>query len=488
MSGEDFNHKPVVVEPQPTSEGNSLTAQKLDRLLQTPSGNRLSGYLWLLAILLGAAGLVGWIGWTRFLLPMQMAQQMPAAPPAQVPLAYPESALIEDSADYASTLDSRQAITLQPKVNGQVTAIYVQSGDRVKKGDLIAQVDSLEQQAQVISRKAAVETAAADIAAAQSDVVTAEANLNAQKARRVAEEANVRLAQQEYERFQALRLEGAASQQLVDQRLGSLQVAKANLQEVDAQIQAQTSAISRAKADVLRNQRARDQAQADVAQVKVELQNYKVQAPFTGIVGDVTAKLGDMVSPQSPLLSLTENQELEIEIPIPLERSTNLKLGLPVQLLDDQGETIQMGRIIYIAPTVNANTQSILAKARFQNDRQSLRTAQFVRARVIWSKRPGVLVPTSAISRLGGQDFVFVARPQASASCPASKSANAGQLAIAPNQLVASQQLVKLGKIIGSSQQILEGLQSSDRIVTAGILQLQHCVPIQASPPVTGAS
>ncbi len=487
MSEHDFHHKSAI-ETEAALESSSITVQKLDHLLQIKPGNPWMGYLWLLAIALGVVGLAGWIAWTRFLLPAQMAQHIPAPPPAPVPLVYPETAIIQETADYASTLDSRQAITLQPKVGGQVTAIYVQSGDRVNTGDLIAQVDALEQQAQVMNRKAAVETANADVTTAKNDVVTAQENLKAQQAKRVAEEANVKLAQQEFDRFQSLQLEGATSQQLLDQKLSALQVAKANLQEVDAQIQAQRSAISRAQAAVQRSQRAMEQAQTEVSQVKVELQNYKVLAPFTGMVGEVTAKLGDMVSTQTPLLTLAENRKLEIDIPIPLDRASVLKPGLTVQLLDDQAQVIRVGKITYIAPTVNSGTQSILAKAQFQNEGDSLRTAQFVRARVIWSQKPGVLVPTTAISRLGGQDFVFVARPYASASCPVAKSGSATQMAIAPTQLVASQQLVKLGKIINSSQQILEGLQASDRIVSSGILQLQHCAPIQAAPPVTGAS
>jgi hypothetical protein len=57
-------------------------------------------------------------------------------------------------------------------------------------------------------------------------------------------------------------------------------------------------------------------------------------------------------------------------------------------------------------------TQSILAKASFDNSEGQLRDGQFIRAKVIWNTRPGILIPTTAISRVAGQNFVFVAQEQ----------------------------------------------------------------------------
>jgi multidrug efflux pump subunit AcrA (membrane-fusion protein) len=75
-------------------------------------------------------------------------------------------------------------------------------------------------------------------------------------------------------------------------------------------------------------------------------------------------------------------------------------------------------------------------------------------------------VPTSAISRLGGQDFIFVAEP----------SPTGGK------SLIANQKPVKLGKITGNKQEVLEGLNAKDQIVVAGILQLQNGATIMPLP------
>ncbi|HEY9807185.1 MAG TPA: hypothetical protein V6D04_11495, partial [Candidatus Obscuribacterales bacterium] len=129
-------------------------------------------------------------------------------------------------------------------------------------------------------------------------------------------------------------------------------------------------------------------------------------------------------------------------------------------------------------------TQSVQVKATFDNANNQLRTEQFVRARVIWESRPGVLVPTTAISRLGGRNFIFVAAPFQNSTCQtAAANAAPGGPQLPPDQLVAVQKPIQLGRLIGNDQEVLEGLQASDRIITAGILQLQNCMPIAEAPP-----
>ncbi len=204
-------------------------------------------------------------------------------------------------------------------------------------------------------------------------------------------------------------------------------------------------------------------------------------APIDGIVGDIPVKIGDYITSASELLTITQNQQLEVQIDVPTERAPQLKLGLPVELLDADNKPLQRGRISFIAPNVNPGTQSVQAKAIFNNTSGKLRANQFLRARIIWSTRPGVLVPTSAISRLGGENFVFVQTAYKDTDC--NKQPQAGGFGgpppkPSPDQPVAYQKRVTLGKIVGNDQEILEGLTASDRIIPSGILALQNCMQI----------
>jgi multidrug efflux pump subunit AcrA (membrane-fusion protein) len=469
----DNNQKDALLQPPaPSVEPMSIDGN----LTQSP---RRRGS-WLLPIVLGLLllGGFGWIVFSRFILPMMAGRMAP--PPTPVPLSNPKSAPIQNSSDYAATLDSRQSVDLQPRVAGQVIAIYVRPGDRVEAGQPLVEIAAEQQRAQVASRSAAAQTAAADVQSAQADVSSAADTLRSLEAQRAAAAANVQLSEQEFRRYQDLTNQGASSQQILDQRANVLQTAQAELRQAEAEIQAQRSAVNRAQAVVVRSQRSVDEARANIAEGQAALEEYTVTAPFSGIVSNIPVKEGDAVTTATQLLNVTENQRMIVQIQIPLERASSARLGLPVKLLDDQDREVRSGRVSFVAPNVDPTTQSVRVEATFDNAGEDLRTAQFVRARVIWSTQVGVLVPTTAISRLGGRDFLFVAAPFKDSGCQAPAAPPGGQAAPAvdPDQLVAAQKPIKLGKIVNNDQEVLEGVSVSDRIITSGILQLQNCAPI----------
>lgn len=475
MSGKNPGSPATV---QPTVEQNDSISPDSPKL---PDGKSRSRRRFLVPTLIGLAilGGIGWIVFNRIIFPILMFSQMKPQF-TEVDLATPQTASIDDSSDYAASLDSRQSVTLQPRVSGQIAAIYVQAGDRVQQGQRLLQIDASEQRAQVASRTAAAETAAAEVEAARADVASANDTLRSLQAQRASAQSNVQLNQREYERYLDLYNQGASSRQVLDQKLNALQTAQAALRQADANIQAQRAVISRSQATVSRNQRALEQAQANITEGQAQLRFYTISAPFTGIVGNIPAKVGDFVDTSIQLLTLTQNNELEVQIQVPLERASDLRQGLPVKLLDASDRVLQTGQISFIAPNVDPSTQSVQAKARFANAGQ-LRTSQFVRTRIIWDTRPGVLVPTTAISRLGGRDFIFVAQPFQNSGCEAPAAGQGGPVKVEPSQLTAVQKPIKLGKIIGNNQEVLEGVAARDRIVTSGILQLQNCTPITAS-------
>ncbi len=458
--------------------------QDIDELdTPAPANPSRSPKRFLVPSLIGLAilGGIGWIVFNRIIFPILMFSQMKPQF-TEVDLSNPQTATIEDASDYAASLDSRQSVTLQPRVSGQIDAIFVQAGDRVQQGQRLLQIDAAEQQAQVSSRTAAAATAAAEVEAAQADVANANDTLRSLQAQRASALSNVQLNQREYERYLDLYNQGASSRQILDQRLNALQTAQAALRQADANIQAQRSAINRTQATVNRYQRALQQSQANINEGQAQLQFYTIAAPFTGVVGNIPAKVGDFVDTGTQLLTLTQNDQLEVQIQVPLERAGDLRAGLPVKLLDNRDRVLQTGRISFISPSVDPTTQSVQAKARFTNAGQ-LRTAQFVRTRVVWSTSPGVTVPTTAISRLGGRDFIFVAQPFQDSGCKAPAAGQGPPVKVEPTQLTAVQKPIKLGKIIGNNQEVIEGVTASDRIVTSGILQLQNCTPIAASKP-----
>lgn len=444
-----------------TSETKTSVVDNVDKYVETSSKPPRLKRLWrwlLLTLLLVGGGFALW----RVLTP---ASKPPAAeaeqpPGAKVKLAPVQTATISNSSDYIADLDSRRSVTLQPRIEGQISRIFVRSGTDVPAGAPIIEVDPREQQASVNSVKAAA-------GAAQADLENAKATLKSLEADRQASISDVKFNQQQYQSYSRLATEGAVSQQTGNDYTNRVQTARSSLNSINQRIQAQRSAVARAE-------KALQQAQANTSEQQVQLNYFRISAPFAGTVGDFPVKVGDFVETSTQLTTITQNRPLEVNISVPIERAPQLRIGMPVEILDAQGKSVGTSQIFFISPSVTVNTQSVLIKSLFENSRGQLRADQFARARVIWDRSPGILIPTTAVSRLGGETFVYVAQEQA----PPKQEQAQTQSQPAQQQLVARQKVVKLGVIQGNNYQVLEGLKPGERLIVSGILSLKDGAPI----------
>jgi multidrug efflux pump subunit AcrA (membrane-fusion protein) len=364
-----------------------------------------------------------------------------------VPISTVEPGIVTDSSDYVANLQSRQSITLQPRINGYVKEIYVKAGDSVQAGTPILRIDSNQQQA-------VVQQASASLATSQAELQSAKATLNQLIANKESVVSSVEFNQTEFKRFSQLTSEGAATKQRLDEASNNLRNAKSQLGQAKAQIAAQQANIDSAKMRI-------EQSSASVTQAQVQLDFYTVNAPFPGTIGTLPIKVGDIVSSSTELTTITQNQLLEVQIAVPVEKAPRLRMGMTMQLLNEQDQPITDGKVSFISPSINQQSQSVLVKANFNNDRNQLRVNQFVRARLVWDSKPGILVPTTAISRLGGQDFIFVAESKGK-----------------DGQLIATQKTITLGRITGNKQEVLKGLEVNDKIVVSGLARLRDGIPI----------
>lgn len=278
--------------------------------------------------------------------------QMSAMP---VPMMTAQPKAVDISSEYLATLKSRNSTTISPQVDGQITQIFVKSGDRVKAGTPLMQLDPLKQQA----------------------------TTGSQEATRGAKQATLRLAQDDLELTRRLAAAGVVSRQALNQAQSRHDAAQAELRAAEAQ----------------------------VTQQHVELRYYRITAATSGVVGDIPVHVGDRVSPTTVLTTVNQPGPLEAYIEVPVERSRELTKGKKVALLGADGKVIAGSHITFVASEVNDATQTILAKASINNDATLLRTDQLIRVRVIWGEQPAIMIPVLAVSRINGQSFAFVAEP-----------------------------------------------------------------------------
>jgi RND family efflux transporter MFP subunit len=328
-----------------------------------------------------------------------------AGPPAMpVKVLEAKAVPVSDATEYIATLKSRDSAVIMPQVEGLVTHILVHSGERVEAGAALVDIDPLKQQATVKSQESA----------------------------RAAQQATLSWTKQQYERAQGLAAAGVVSKQDLDQAKSAMDAAQAQMDALDAQVHEQ----------------------------EVQLHYYKVTAPRGGIVGDIPVRVGDRVTTATQLTTVDQPGSLEAYVYVPIEHSSQLKMNLPVEVIDSDGKVLAETRVSFISPQVDNTTQTVLVKARIANGNDALRQSQFVRARVVFGTHQNPEVPILAVSRLAGQYFAFVAEAQ-----------NGGAF-------VARQKPLKIGQTVGNDYEVQDGIKPGDKVIISGTQFLLDGVPV----------
>jgi RND family efflux transporter MFP subunit len=280
----------------------------------------------------------------------------------------------------------------------------VHSGQLVHKGDTLMEIDPRRQRAMV-------------------------SNYDSQKA---SKEAALQWAKLQLDRTTALAASGVVSKQDLDQARSNYDAALADVKAMEAQIDSE----------------------------QVQLKYYSVFAPTDGIVGDVPVHVGDRVTNTTPLTTIDERTGLEVYISIPSEHAREIKVGAPVEVVDQSGNVLLRTNVYFVSPQVDTGTQSILVKAPADQAADILRAMQLVRARIVWGTHTGITVPVIAVTRISGQFFAFVAEQD-------------------NGKLVARQRPLELGEIVGNDYAVLSGLKPGEEVIVSGGQNLADGAPIQ---------
>lgn len=254
-----------------------------------------------------------------------------------------------------ATVKSQRSAAVQPQVEGNITQIFVRSGDRVAQGQPLMQIEASRQVAAVQSSKAAL----------------------------TSRQAAAAFAKDQFERMKKVVEGGGASAQDLETARAAMDTAKAELSATEANLSAQ----------------------------QMLLDYYRVTAPAPGVIGDIPVHRGDRVTPMQVLTTIEQNEGLEIYAPVPIERAEEVHVGSRVLVLDGDGSVLFESKLHFVSPHVAEETQTVLCKAALQPAKKGtvLRANTSVIARITTSEAPRIRVPTRAVTRLNGQPFVYVA-------------------------------------------------------------------------------
>jgi RND family efflux transporter MFP subunit len=319
------------------------------------------------------------------------------AMPVQVVVAAPQP--VAETSTYVASIQSLSSTVISPQVEGIIRRIDVQSGDHVRQGQTLVEIDSSVQQAAV-------------------------ANLEQMRA---AQQATLAYARQQLQRAQSLYQEKIGTLQDYQQAQSAAQAAEAQLSSLEAQIR----------------------------QAKVTLSYYTVEAPRAGTVGDIPVRVGDRVAPGDKLTTLDAAQGMQLYVQVPVEQAGRLRIGLPVEVLSGNGTLLARSHIFFVSPQVDPTTQTVLAKAALNGpEAEKLRTQQYVQARLTWGTHAGFVVPVLAVVQEGASAFLDLAVAHGQGYVLHQQAVTLG--AISGNDVEVTSGLQAGDKVIVSTHQILQ--------------------------------
>jgi HlyD family secretion protein len=210
---------------------------------------------------------------------------------------------------------------------GKITHLYVREGDRVKKGQMLAQLENVQSAADVAATKASLDASKTDAVAAAANLNTAKADLNRAKA-------DYERARLDWDRGQGLFKAGVISKADYDTRKATWQTTEAGVAQAEAR-------VAQAKAQVDSAQGHIAQTDASLTRASDVLQKTVYAAPFAGVITNLPVREGETVvigiqnAPGSTLMTLADMSVITAEVKVDETDIVNVQLGQPAEVTID---------------------------------------------------------------------------------------------------------------------------------------------------------
>ncbi|MEH2364833.1 efflux RND transporter periplasmic adaptor subunit [Nostoc sp.] len=304
--------------------------------------------------------------------------------------------------------------TIYARSTGYLRRWYADIGDRVRAGQLLAEIDSPDTDQQVLQAKA-------ELVQAQANVLQTRANLAKGISDLKQARANLLIARQSWERWQILVKKGAVAQQEADTKYATYQANLANVEAAQNTVNSDSANIKAAEANVYASQ-------ANLQRNTV-LQSYqKVTAPFSGVITARNVNTGVLISAGSgntntsstntsntSLYTIAAYDKLNVNVSVPQSLSQSLKTGQTAQItVRELPQQVFKGKVVRTSNAIDPNTRTLLAQLEVQNSHATLRPGMYANVRfAINRNNPPFIVPNSAlVVNAGGTQVATVTKDE----------------------------------------------------------------------------
>lgn len=378
-----------------------------------------------------------------------------------------ERADITAQINATGTVRPIKTVNLSPKSAGRLVELYVEQGDRVAAGQAIAQMDDSEVRSRLGQAQAAVDRARADLlkleaGSRQEDIDEAKARVNRNRAEVTSAQARLDLAKTRLERNQGLATQGVIERDRLDGFIQEERTAQADVTRSQAGLAEAKRGLERLQngsrvEDIAQGRAAVKEAMANLALVQTQLNDTKIRAPFTGFISQKYAEPGAFVTPTTSASTGTGATSTSIAA-----LAQGLEVLAQVPEVDigriRQGQIVKVRADAYPERTFEAKVKRIAPEAVLERDvtyfevrlglvtgREVLRSGMNVDLVFLGDRLSNVLVvPTVAVVTVQGETGVLVPNEEQD---PVFRP-------------------VTLGPAVEQQIQVLDGLESGDRVFT----------------------
>jgi len=376
---------------------------------------------------------------------------------------------------------------------GKITHLYVKEGDRVRKGQLLAQLENVQSSADVAATKASLEASRTDELAAEANLNTAKADLNRAKA-------DAERSRQDWDRAEGLYKAELISKAEYETRKATWQSAEAGLAQADAR-------VAQAKAQLDSAGKHVAQTNAGLTRASDVLQKTVYAAPYDGMITNLPVREGETVvigiqnAPGSTLMTLADMSVITAEVKVDETDIVNVKLGQPAEVTIDavpkkvfHAVVTEIGNNAIVRSTGVATSQQASASQEakdfkvvvtLQDPPQDLRPGLSTTAKITTATRSNVVtIPIQALTIRQEADLeaaraekgsVQAAAPQKAASKDNGNSEVQGVFVIRDKH--AQFVPVETGITGTTDIEVLSGLKEGDEIVTGSYKVLRTMKP-----------
>jgi HlyD family secretion protein len=262
-------------------------------------------------------------------------------------------------------------INISAEYEGQLTAILVKEGDRVRKGQLLARIDEEQSQADVAAQKAALSSAEADAAASEAGVNAGEVNIHALESTVERTKADQVRSELDFHRGEELAKQGLIPRSDFEQRRATFDSQKASVAEADARVAQSRAQLAQLRAQLSATQRKIAQTQAGLTRVNDVLKKHNVTAPIDGLVTYLPVRVGETVVPgvqnsaASTIMTIADMSVVTAEVKVDETDIVNIKVNQPAEITIDAipnrvftGHVTEIGNTAILRSSGLASSQS----------------------------------------------------------------------------------------------------------------------------------